>query len=79
MNLLLSLLILTANQAAPIDSRHPEATEVFHCGFERINDADYDTLPDGWTRRRGPRYPRYLHIRIVDTPAPKAIRPCVST
>ncbi len=68
MNLLLSLLILAANQAAPIDSRHPEATEVFHCGFERIHDADYDTWPDGWTRRRGERYPRYLRIGIVDTP-----------
>ena len=71
MNLLLSLLILTANQAAPIDSRHPEATEVFHCGFERDNDADYDAWPDGWTRRRGTRYPRYLRIRIVDTPSPQ--------
>ena len=71
MNLLWSLLILAANQAAPIESRHPEATEVFHCGFERQNDADYDAWPDGWTRRRGPKYPRYLRIRIVDTPSPQ--------
>ena len=71
MNLLWSLLILTANQAAPIESRHPEATEVFHCGFDRQNDADYDSWPDGWTRRRGPKYPRYLRIRIVDTPSPQ--------
>ncbi len=71
MNLLWSLLILAANHAAPIESRHPEATEVFHCGFERQNDADYDAWPDGWTRRRGPKYPRYLRIRIVDTPCPQ--------
>jgi hypothetical protein len=71
MNLLWSLLILAANQAAPIESRHPEATEVFHCGFERQHDADYDSWPDGWTRRRGPKYPRYLRIRIVDTPSPQ--------
>ncbi|HTU25213.1 MAG TPA: hypothetical protein VMF30_07440, partial [Pirellulales bacterium] len=71
MNLLWSLLILAANQAAPIESRHPEATEVFHCGFERQNDADYDSWPDGWSRRRGAKYPRYLRIRIVDTPAPQ--------
>ncbi len=68
---LLSLLILAAQPAAPIESRQPDAVEVFHCGFEASADEDYDGWPDRWQRRRGPEYPGYLPVQIVETPSPE--------
>ena len=65
MHYLLGLLILAANPAAPIDSRHPEAAQIFHCGFEEASDTNYDGWPEGWSRRRSPQYPRYLPVRIM--------------
>ncbi len=71
MSLLLSLLIVAALPRAPIDSRQPDAVEVFHSGFEETADGDVDGWPDGWMRQRGPHYPAYLPVRIVATEAPE--------
>jgi hypothetical protein len=70
MNIVLGLLILAANPSAPIDLHHPDAVEIFHCGFEQASDREYDAWPDGWTRKRGRQYPAYLPARIVEAPAP---------
>lgn len=69
MNLLVSLLIVTALPDAPMQARNPDAVEVFHCGFEEAWDEDFDTWPDHWIRQRGPEFPRYLPIKITDEAA----------
>src|SRR5262245_53447228 len=68
---LLPLLIVAATPAAPIDPRHPDAVEIFHCGFEEKSDRDLDGWPDKWTRKRGPNYPGYLPIKIVESATPE--------
>lgn len=56
-----------------MEGRYPEASEVFHCAFSEKWDQNYDNWPDNWTRRRGPRYPRYIPIEMIAeaTPAGK--------
>ena len=71
MNIVWALLILAVNPSAPIDARHPDAVEMFHTGFEPVDDREYDAWPDGWTRMRGRAYPAYLPARIVETAAPE--------
>jgi hypothetical protein len=44
--------------------------EVFRCRFEPSQDRDYDGWPDGWSRGRGPGYPRYVRIRICEDSPP---------
>ncbi|MGA2066733.1 MAG: hypothetical protein ABSG86_17280 [Thermoguttaceae bacterium] len=46
------------------------SVEVFRCRFEPGQDRDYDGWPDGWTRGRGPGYPRYVRIRIGEESPP---------
>ena len=66
-------LILAFNLAAANDAdRYPDADEVYHCPFDEASDVNYDTWPDGWTRRRGPGFPRYLPVEIRDDPSAKA-------
>jgi hypothetical protein len=71
MNLLLLLLIVATQPLAPIESRHPDAVEVFHCGFEEAMDKDANFWPDGWTRKKGPNFPAYLPIKIVEAETPE--------
>ncbi|MEN6497909.1 MAG: NEW3 domain-containing protein [Thermoguttaceae bacterium] len=73
MSFWLSLLIVAASPTAPMEGRYPEASEVFHCAFSEKWDQNYDNWPDNWTRRRGPRYPRYIPIEMIAeaTPAGK--------
>ena len=66
MNIALGLLIVAANLSAPIDMRHPDAVEMFHCGFEPENDREYDGWPDGWMCKRGPTHPAYLPAESSD-------------
>ena len=40
------------------------AVEVFHFGFEADEDRDFDRHPDGWIRRKGPAFPRYIEAAI---------------
>ncbi len=40
------------------------AVEVFHFGFEEEEDRDFDRHPDGWMRRKGPDFPRYIEGSI---------------
>lgn len=40
--------------------------EVYRCDFGDAADGNFDFWPDGWTRLRGPGYPQYLKIGIVD-------------
>jgi hypothetical protein len=71
MNIVFSLLILAVHPSAPIDTRHPDAVQMFHCGFEAADDREFDGWPDGWTRKRSSAHPAYLPARIVETPAPE--------
>jgi len=66
MNVLLPLLIVAIDPAAPIEVRYPEGTEIFRCTFDESWDANFDGWPDGWTRRRGPGFPPYLSVRISE-------------
>jgi hypothetical protein len=40
------------------------AVEVFNFGFEQDEDRDFDRHPDGWIRRKGPDFPRYIEGSI---------------
>ncbi|MHB1036934.1 MAG: hypothetical protein ACYC35_20120 [Pirellulales bacterium] len=70
MNVLLTLLILSAAGAAPSDSPYPDAVELFRCRFNGPLDADYDGWPDHWTRKVGPAFPHYVEIKLADEPSP---------
>ena len=74
MNVLLPLLIVAIDPAAPIEVHYPEGAEVFRCTFDESWDANFDGWPDGWTRRRGPRYPQYLSVQISEKPSSPADR-----
>jgi hypothetical protein len=64
-------LILAVQPPAASENRHPDAAEVFHCGFETSADEDYDGWPDRWIRRHGPNYPSYLPVQISEEPSPE--------
>ena len=76
MNFLLPILFVVIGLDAPAQDPYPEATRIFHCRFERSWDENYDAWPDRWTRRRGPGFPAYVKIQIVESsPAgPKLLR-----
>lgn len=58
---------------API-ARAPEATEVFSCTFGASSDRNFDLWPDQWTRRKGPGFPHYVEVKIVEERAPSGSR-----
>jgi hypothetical protein len=72
---LLSLLIVAIAPAAANDGPPGEAVVVFSTGFEEDADLDFDLWPDGWIRRRGPGYPRYVGMQIVDPALIKSAAP----
>ncbi|MEX0791869.1 MAG: hypothetical protein WD045_01945 [Pirellulaceae bacterium] len=67
--MLLLLSVVPLPGEVPLDARHPEAVELFACEFGVDVDQNYDQWPDEWTRRGGPRFPRYIDIGIVDDEA----------
>jgi hypothetical protein len=69
MNLVLCALIVAVTPTAAMDVRYPDAVEIFHCRFDESWDQNLDEWPDGWMRRRGEGFPKYLPIAIVDDPA----------
>jgi hypothetical protein len=71
------VLILSVAPAAPIEAaREAEAHEVFRCDFTEDADRNFDGWPDGWSRRRGPNYPLFLPIEIVnDAPSGEPAHP----
>ena len=42
------------------DQVHP----VRSFGFEEADDRNFDMFPDGWSRRTGPAFPRYIRVEI---------------
>lgn len=55
----------SSERAAPsADSRYAGAIEVRHFDFEQDEDADYDGLPDDWSRVTGAGYPNYIKSDI---------------
>ena len=70
MGLLLPLLLLAAGASTPTEGRSPPAAEVFHCTFDHSWDANYDDWPAGWTRRSGPAFPQYVHVKLHQEPPP---------
>jgi hypothetical protein len=61
-----SCLILSAAPAATNAEHHPDAREMYHCGFEKEVDTNHDAFPDGWSRRRDAEFPHYLRVAIVE-------------
>jgi hypothetical protein len=49
---------------AAVDDPFEGAVEVFNFGFEQDEDRDFDRHPDGWIRRKGPDFPRYIEGSI---------------
>lgn len=69
---ILPMVILAAGPAAPIADQIPGGKEMFRSMFDESSDVNYDTWPDGWTRRRGPGFPHWLPIAITNDPGPHA-------
>src|SRR5208282_106372 len=64
----LMLLALGAETRAEV--HYPGASAVFQCTFDSSGDEDLYGWPPGWTRRHGPGYPRYVHMRVDDNRPP---------
>lgn len=64
MNVWFSLMIVAFTPDASMEGRPPEATELLRCAFDQAVDRDYDGWPDGWTRRQGLGFPRYVKVAI---------------
>lgn len=69
-----ALLILSTLAAPPKDSEAVATVvsapvaggdEVFACAFETAADRDYNSWPDGWTRRITPDLPPFVRVTIV--------------
>ena len=71
---LLAMLILVASEAAPAEDRYPAAVQIFHCDFGESWDANYDLWPEGWSRKRGPKFPLFLDAKVEDDAALSAAR-----
>jgi len=67
---LVSLLLGVVSTEPVVDGHHPEAIEVFSCTFDAQTDVNHDRWPDHWKRRRGPQYPTYLPVEIVEAETP---------
>ncbi len=65
---ILPILLLAASSAA--EAHHPDAVEVYSCSFSATGDVNHDRWPDGWKRQRGPKYPSFLKIEVVDAQTP---------
>ncbi|OHB68345.1 MAG: hypothetical protein A2V70_06735 [Planctomycetes bacterium RBG_13_63_9] len=70
MNVLLSVLLVAVAPEVPIEARYPEADAVFHCDFDDSCDENFDKWPDRWERPQGPRYPRYVSVKISEDSSP---------
>ena len=66
MNALVGLLIVAATSLPTNQTRHPDAVEIFRCEFGENWDANFDSWPDHWTRRRGRGFPAYLKVELQD-------------
>ena len=59
------LLVALAGATASTDfDPSAAATPVTAQDFGPNSDGDYDGVPDGWTRRTGPGFPKYIEARI---------------
>jgi len=70
MHALLPLFLIAVGSDTPIESRYPEAIEIFRCAFDQSWDENFDGWPDRWTRRRGPGFPYYVGIELHEASAP---------
>ena len=63
--ILLTTVILGAAPAPSMDgARH--AADVYRADFEHDSDINFDGVPDGWIRRRGPGYPHFAKCELVE-------------
>ena len=75
--LLTALIILSVSPETPIISRRSEADPVYRCDFEEGFDQNFDNWPNDWTRRRGPGFPFYLPVEIVDDTSRPTSKRCL--
>jgi len=64
----ITVLLLLSATPAERTPKHPDAVSVFTCNFDQSWDANYDSWPDNWARRKGDGYPHFLPISIVEDP-----------
>src|SRR5262245_51608311 len=69
LNLLIVSVLVAANRDDDAPGTH--SVQVLHCDFGEASDNNFDLWPDNWTRLRGPGYPQYVKIGIVDQGPPK--------
>ncbi|MDZ4821193.1 MAG: hypothetical protein SGJ20_19710 [Planctomycetota bacterium] len=65
---------VTTDKVIAVEPRPAEAVELFSCGFGQNWDQNFDNWPDRWVREHSIRYPHYLPIKLVTTPAPRGDR-----
>jgi hypothetical protein len=71
------MLILSAEAAAGTGGLPSDAVAVFRGDFEAASDTNSDAWPDQWTRRRGPGYPTYVSVEVVDDERSSSANRCL--
>ena len=61
---LTALLLLALGAEPQAEAHFPGATAVFQCNFASSTSDEIYGWPPGWTRRRGPGFPRYVRVRL---------------
>ena len=64
MTTLTALLLLALGAETKAETHYPGASAVFQCLFESSRDDEIYGWPPGWTRRHGPGFPRFIHVRV---------------
>mgnify|MGYP001435497277 CR=1 FL=1 len=57
-------IILASLTQAPIGGGLDEAVSIYECDFGSESDRNYDGWPDGWSRKAGLGYPKYVKLKI---------------
>ncbi|MCA9131978.1 MAG: hypothetical protein KDA45_02440 [Planctomycetales bacterium] len=67
--LIVGIFLLFASQAAAQDLH---ADKVYGWDFQRADDSNFDSIPDGWKRRQDRLHPAYIDMRIEPRDAEQA-------
>jgi hypothetical protein len=56
-------IILASLTQAPIGGGLDDAVSIYECDFGSESDRNYDGWPDGWSRKAGLGYPKYVKLK----------------
>jgi hypothetical protein len=70
MTALTALLLLALGNDPDGGAHYAGASPVYQCTFDSSGEDELSAFPPGWTRRHGPGFPRYLHMRVNELHPP---------